>query len=242
MNKLSFTLIAFLLASLAAFASCGGGKGSASLAPPGDISEIETYGFTSNGKVVRFPKGASISMYIEPGDAVNGYTPSFGSAAKSMLLKWNDIGGAYGLFSIGETSNGQNAAIYVKWVESLGGNNAGRTSYSVQGTTLITPVLIELPTHINGRQNNSNTVGLAAIHEMGHALGLWQHSSVQSDVMYPVAARASFSQRDINTIYKLYNTPSYITGFGRSPSSLGGEPETFTVYSTGSCPRCSGLH
>lgn len=241
MNLRIILLMAFLALSVSLFASCGGGGGGTTIAPPGDINEIETYGFLSGGKVVRFPRGGSISMYIEPGDSVNGFLPAFMGAAKSNMLKWNEIGSAYGLFSIGETSNSQTCAIYVKWVESLGGNNAGRTSYRTQGTTLLLPVLIELPTHINGRQNNSGTIGLAAIHEMGHALGLWEHSSSSNDVMYPIASRASFSQRDINTTYKLYNTSTFITSYGRGVSSLKPAPEIVTVYSTDTCSVC-GLH
>lgn len=238
MNRLSLLFAALLLAAAFAFSSCGGGGGGTTFAPPGDINQIETYAFMSNGKVVRFPRGGSISMFVESGEGVTGYIPAFGSAARTYMLKWNDIGAPYGLFNISETSNSQTSSIYVKWVQSLGGNNAGRTSYRTQGTTLLLPVLIELPTHINGRQNNSGTVGLAAIHEMGHALGLWEHSTSQSDVMFPVASRASFSQRDINTIYKLYHTPTFITSYGRGVSSLKDEVEVVTVYSTDNCRHC----
>lgn len=45
------------------------------------------------------------------------------------------------------------------------------------------------------------------LHEFGHALGLWGHSPHPGDICYPTANTQNLSQRDINTLQKLYNTP-----------------------------------
>ena len=45
------------------------------------------------------------------------------------------------------------------------------------------------------------------LHEFGHALGLWGHSPHPGDICHPTATAQQPSERDINTLRKLYNTP-----------------------------------
>lgn|GEM_PF-2787981 len=54
-----------------------------------------------------------------------------------------------------------------------------------------------------------NPVGVL-LHEMLHALGIVVHSPNRNDIMYPVITnRTTLSQRDINTLMRLYANPSY---------------------------------
>jgi predicted Zn-dependent protease len=52
----------------------------------------------------------------------------------------------------------------------------------------------------------------AAKHELGHALGIWGHSPLQTDVMYLAQVRNSppISPRDINTLQRVYQQPTYL--------------------------------
>ena len=45
------------------------------------------------------------------------------------------------------------------------------------------------------------------LHEFAHALGLWGHSPHPGDICYPTATTQRLTQRDINTLRKLYDTP-----------------------------------
>ena len=48
---------------------------------------------------------------------------------------------------------------------------------------------------------------VVCLHELGHALGLWGHSPYEGDVNYAVVSAQHPTERDINTLRKLYNTP-----------------------------------
>jgi predicted Zn-dependent protease len=50
----------------------------------------------------------------------------------------------------------------------------------------------------------------AARHELGHALGLWGHSPLSTDVMFPsqVGNPPAISSRDVNTLKRVYEQPT----------------------------------
>ena len=45
------------------------------------------------------------------------------------------------------------------------------------------------------------------LHEIGHAIGLWGHSPSTDDVCHAMATAQHPTQRDVNTLLKIYNTP-----------------------------------
>lgn len=53
-------------------------------------------------------------------------------------------------------------------------------------------------------------VAAAALHELGHALGIWGHSPTETDVMYFAQVREPppISARDINTLKRIYSQPT----------------------------------
>ena len=150
-----------------------------------------------------------------------------------MGPRWPGVGEEGGLYSVRTTEDSDRAEVIGTWVSSLGGNLAGRTSFTSTDSRINLPVVIEIPTHISGKPMTPSRTGLAAVHEMGHALGLWQHSPVRTDVMFAVAGVGTPSQRDRNTIYMLYNTTPHVTSSLKSPSSLDGQAVTYSI----SCPR-----
>ena len=58
--------------------------------------------------------------------------------------------------------------------------------------------------HAELSQKEMRTV---CLHEIGHAIGLWGHSPHPGDICYPTASSQHPSQRDINTLLRLYDTP-----------------------------------
>jgi predicted Zn-dependent protease len=56
----------------------------------------------------------------------------------------------------------------------------------------------------------SDYIQAAARHELGHALGIWGHSSKETDALYYAQVRhpAAISVRDINTLQRVYQQPT----------------------------------
>lgn len=73
-----------------------------------------------------------------------------------------------------------------------------------------TSVLAHRCTVILNPNQSNKYVKAAALHELGHALGIWGHSLVASDALYysQVSNPPSISSRDINTLKRIYQQPT----------------------------------
>lgn len=65
----------------------------------------------------------------------------------------------------------------------------------------------------------ANYTQAAARHELGHALGIWGHSPLETDALYFSQVRQSplISVRDVNTLKRVYEQPTQL-GWGIEPS------------------------
>ncbi|MDJ0714061.1 MAG: matrixin family metalloprotease [Prochloraceae cyanobacterium] len=87
---------------------------------------------------------------------------------------------------------------------------SGQTKYKIYLRSGSTPVLSHRMTvEISPTQSNDSIIATAR-HELGHALGIWGHSTEETDAMYLSGVRnpPPISPRDINTLKKIYQQPT----------------------------------
>lgn len=82
-------------------------------------------------------------------------------------------------------------------------------------TELLLPVRIYIhPISQPGDPELDDCLALTATHELGHALGIWQHSDSTADIMHGPPLVSQPSDRDLGTIQMLYRQTPNVTPAG----------------------------
>lgn len=162
--------------------------------------------FTGTDSLVRHwpPELEPVGFAIIPGGP--GYLDEMTHEARGAVDAWSSAGSGLRLI---ETSDTSTALLTIRWVDTLGGERGGYTDVSWDRSGRIRKAQIYLATRatITGRLLTSESRRDIALHEIGHALGL-PHSSVATDVMYPVAQNPEPTNRDRFSLRLLYQLPT----------------------------------
>ncbi len=131
---------------------------------------------------------------------------------KQAFQLWDNTVGEISFIYV---SSAQDANITCKFIDSFPDNKAGVTHINyvqdADGKTYLNKADIEIALHILGHTGVMPDANILAVtlHEIGHALGIVDHSANKNDIMYPSTATfktTNISRRDINTVKKIYNT------------------------------------
>ncbi len=168
----------------------------------------------SDGKITRFAQ-MPIQVYISPVIKESPYLPELRYAMSEWQTKSD------GLIQFQETETPKNADIRVSWGYSslmeihdtrLGSAQLRRiqgktTSNQVSTDDIDVEIILMLEGDEAITELSEVEMRTVCLHEFGHAIGLWGHSPHPGDINYPTATAQYPSERDLNTLRKLYNTP-----------------------------------
>ncbi len=185
--------------------------------PPPGAPDNYLFLSTPNGRRRWAPYSMPIKVYIYPGQNYKGFLPSYEATLIGSFMAWQNA--SRGLMRFIPVSDASQSNIECRWTDSLKDVSLAAEAGDAQiiadrRTNTINHVIITLLTcrpDIPSERLSLNLMQQVCLHEIGHALGLEGHSDSAQDIMYcatdPNVEHVGLSQRDLNTLFLLYQQP-----------------------------------
>lgn len=209
------TAACFAAASATA-AGCGDGAGPARVAPYDWqlLLPYDSAGFRVDTLTFHWPRASvPVQVWVENQGGLPGY---FAAA----IGQWRDAfpGGAW---NAAITADSATADVIVRYLPAASARSAallatrrqsceGATTVDTAGTRfqLRLPMRVYVYPSILGAPDLNECLAIASTHELGHSLGILQHSPDPADLMYPTPTASAPSDRDLATARAAYQAPA----------------------------------
>ncbi len=179
---------------------------------PSDITYLESC--LKNGMTVRWPDGAMpIKVHIAPfhwyEQSKNNDAYMYNQMVVECLQRWTEVTNKKVRFQI--VGDLQMSQINIAW-RRVDRKSLGHCEYAINDRSMVYSAEIKIGISdgvLSAKYNDPDEVRHTILHEIGHAIGLLDHSAHKRDIMYVphLYGVVDVSQRDIDTVNWLYNLP-----------------------------------
>lgn len=154
-----------------------------------------------------------IYVYLLTGEAIPGWNPGHNELVRKALLKWQVATNERFKFEFVEDP--AKSDIRIGWRPDplvLNGEIIGGRAYTFNNEKyfFIRDMVLSVFDE-NKKPCPSSSIYTSALHEMGHLLGIHEHSTCSTDLMASDPVTQEISQRDLATLNKIYQAPNPIT-------------------------------
>lgn len=177
------------------------------------VSDYLAYTTAEEGSVRWEFNRLPLKVFVAPVDRVRGYQPEFANEMQNAFRSWEEA--TNGKVRFVQAASKEEADLTLTWtdnVRDLDSPDEGGEARVKFGSKGVTHSDIFILTHndLNGRECTPNQVYGVCLHEIGHSLGLLNHSPDAHDIMYfsdrNSTQRPQLSSRDKSTLNLLYET------------------------------------
>ena len=173
-------------------------------------------------KLARFSDAKKyVLVYIAPGNGLPGWTPDLNQRVITAFKEWETVLNFNGVKHVQFlfVRDPATTDVVVNWVFSAKSLGAVTEELGNNETMLWDKYIEKDDIHLSLTHSDSehpfteDEIQTAALHEIGHMLGIKTHSNNPLDIMYPVAQPDvhHLSCSDIMTMRRIYSTPPYYT-------------------------------